>query len=303
MRIAHVDELTDEEFTVLQRKLKNEIGSISGISCKFSDFYAGCNGDDISGNGDWTDYQIFKRKNMVDSTFRLWMFGMYERMFTMGRLLGVTNFFDYGCREDLQGLILLYDDRMHYTGIDDNIFHNYFDNFHTEPEYVNQVMQSFTGGVDRIRYIKSKYPCPLEIPENNMMLMPFRGCSPKVSHYYNAETNEELLENLARDFERVVMLVHTEIDNPELKNMKPRELVYNDIPVKVECFEKEYAFIKQNMPGFEFYRMGKRRYGAMLIFGTRVPTDRITLEREYTIVGDKLLSYVIDTHWHEMIYE
>ena len=302
-REEDVDELTDEEFTVLQRKLKNEIGSISGISCKFSDFYAGCNGDDISGNGDWTDYQIFKRKNMVDSTFRLWMFGMYERMFTMGRLLGVTNFFDYGCREDLQGLILLYDDRMHYTGIDDNIFHNYFDNFHTEPEYVNQVMQSFTGGVDRIRYIKSKYPCPLEIPENNMMLMPFRGCSPKVSHYYNAETNEELLENLARDFERVVMLVHTEIDNPELKNMKPRDLVYNDIPVKVGCFEEEYAFIKQNMPGFEFYRMGKRRYGAMLIFGTRVPTDRITLEREYTIVGDKLLSYVIDTHWHEMIYE
>jgi len=99
------------------------------------------------------------------------------------------------------------------------------------------------------------------------------------------------------------MLVHTEIDNPELKNMKPRDLVYNDIPVKVECFEEEYAFIKQNMPGFEFYRMGKRRHGVMLIFGTRVPTDRITLEKEYTIVGDKLLSYVIDTHWHEMIYE
>ncbi len=304
-REEDVDALTDEEFIVLQRKLKNELRSITGIHAPFVDFYAGCNGDDIRGNGDWTDYQIFKRKNIVDDTSKLWVFDVYERLFIMGKLLGVKHFFDLDCGSALQGMILLYDGEMHYTGIDDNIFHAYIDNFHAEPEYINEVFQRFTGGNDRIRYIKAKYPCPLAIPENNMLLMPFLGFQPymRVPRFFSVETREELLSAMARDFERVVLMLHGTINNPELKNIKPAELVYNDIPVEVNSFDGEYAFIRQNMPEFEFYRMGKWRNGNMLIFGTRVPTDRVVLEREYTIVGDRLLSYVVDKHWHEMIYE
>ena len=302
-----VDALTDEEFIVLQRKLKTEVSSITGIHCGFTDFYAGCNGDDIRGNGDWTDYQIFKRKNLVDSTSKMWFFDMYERMFTMGKLLGVKHFFDIECRDALQGLILLYDGEIHYTGIGDDIFHEYFDNFHAEPEYINDVCRRFAGGSDRIRYIKGKYPCPLDIPENNMLLMPLRGFHPyshsRVSRFFNAETREEVLSAIARDFERVVLMLYGTVDNPELKNIKPAELVYNDIPVEVNSLDEEYAFIRENLPGFEFYRMGRHRNGSVLIFGTRVPTDRVILEREYTIVGDRLLTYVVDKHWHEMIYE
>ncbi len=301
-----VDELTDEEFAVLQQKLWFECKSICGITASFVDFFAGVNGDDIKGNGDWTDYQIFKRKNMVDDTSKMWRFYLYERLFTMGKLLGVKHYFDVACDDDLHSMILMYDDEMHYTGIDNNIFHNYLDNFHVEPEYVNDVFKRFTGGKERIRYIKDKYPCQLEIPENNMLLIPRMGFHPcmRVSHGYNAGTQEELLASMARDFERVVLLVRAVVDNPELKNMKPRDLVYNDIPVEVESFEEEYAFVKQNMPGFEFYRMGQWGEGkVVMIFGTRVPTDRIRLERGYTIVGDRLLSYVIDTHWHEMCIE
>ena len=305
-REEDVDALTDEEFIVLQRKLKNEVSSITGIHAAFVDFYAGVNGDDIRGNGDWTDYQIFKRKNIVDDTSKMWIFDVYERLFTMGKLLGVKHFFDLDCRTAaLQSMILMYDGEMHYTGIDDNIFHQYIDNFHTEPEYVNEVFRRFTGGKERIRCIKGKYPCPLEIPENNMLLLPFFGLHPnmKVPGFFNAETHEELLSAMSRDFERVVLMLRGTINNPELKNIKPTELVYNDIPVEVNCFDREYDFIRQNMPGFEFYRMGKTKRGNIIIFGTRVPTDRVILEREYTVVGDLLLSYVIDKHWHEMILE
>ncbi|MBQ9996007.1 MAG: helix-turn-helix transcriptional regulator [Clostridia bacterium] len=305
-REEDVDALTDEEFIVLQRKLKNEVSSITGIHAAFVDFYAGVNGDDIRGNGDWTDYQIFKRKNIVDDTSKMWIFDVYERLFTMGKLLGVKHFFDLDCRTAaLQSMILMYDGEMHYTGIDDNIFHQYIDNFHTEPEYVNEVFRRFTGGKERIRYIKGKYPCPLEIPENNMLLLPFFGLHPnmKVPGFFNAKTHEELLSAMSRDFERVVLMLRGTINNPELKNIKPTELVYNDIPVEVNCFDREYDFIRQNMPGFEFYRMGKTKRGNIIIFGTRVPTDRVILEREYTVVGDLLLSYVIDKHWHEMILE
>ena len=305
-REEDVDALTDEEFIVLQRKLKNEVSSITGIHAAFVDFYAGVNGDDIRGNGDWTDYQIFKRKNIVDDTSKMWIFDVYERLFTMGKLLGVKHFFDLDCRTAaLQSMILMYDGEMHYTGIDDNIFHQYIDNFHTEPEYINEVFRRFTGGKERIRYIKGKYPCPLEIPENNMLLLPFFGLHPnmKVPGFFNAETHEELLSAMSRDFERVVLMLRGTIHNPELKNIRPTELVYNDIPVEVNCFDREYDFIRQNMPGFEFYRMGKTKRGNIIIFGTRVPTDRVILEREYTVVGDLLLSYVIDKHWHEMILE
>ncbi len=305
-REEDVDALTDEEFIVLQRKLKNEVSSITGIHAAFVDFYAGVNGDDIRGNGDWTDYQIFKRKNIVDDTSKMWIFDVYERLFTMGKLLGVKHFFDLDCRTAaLQSMILMYDGEMHYTGIDDNIFHQYIDNFHTEPEYINEVFRRFTGGKERIRYIKGKYPCPLEIPENNMLLLPFFGLHPnmKVPGFFNAKTHEELLSAMSRDFERVVLMLRGTIHNPELKNIRPSELVYNDIPVEVNCFDGEYDFVRQNMPGFEFYRMGKTKRGNIIIFGTRVPTDRVILEREYTVVGDLLLSYVIDKHWHEMILE
>lgn len=305
-REEDVDALTDEEFIVLQRKLKNEVHGITGIHASFVDFYEGCNGDDIRGNGDWTDYQIFKRKNIVDDTSKMWIFDVYERLFTMGKLLGVKHFFDLDCRTAaLQSMILMYDGEMHYTGIDDNIFHQYIDNFHTEPEYVNEVFRRFTGGKERIRYIRGKYPCPLEIPENNMLLLPFFGLHPnmKIPRFFNAETHEELLSAMSRDFERVVLMLRGTIHNPELKNIRPAELVYNDIPVEVNCFDGEYDFVRQNMPGFEFYRMGKTKTGNIIIFGTKIPTDRVILEREYTVVGDRLLSYVVDKHWHEMILE
>lgn len=305
-REEDVDALTDEEFIVLQRKLKNEVHGITGIHAAFVDFYEGCNGDDIRGNGDWTDYQIFKRKNIVDDTSKMWIFDVYERLFTMGKLLGVKHFFDLDCRTAaLQSMILMYDGEMHYTGIDDNIFHQYIDNFHTEPEYVNEVFRRFTGGKERIRYIRGKYPCPLEIPENNMLLLPFFGLHPnmKIPRFFNAETHEELLSAMSRDFERVVLMLRGTIHNPELKNIRPAELVYNDIPVEVNCFDEEYDFVKRTMSGFAFYRMGKTRRGDIIILGTRVPTDRVILEREYTVIGDRLLSYVVDKHWHEMNLE
>ena len=55
-------DLTDEEFAVLQKKLKYYTRSIAGIPAPFGEFYSGFNHELISGDGSPTDFCIFKRK-------------------------------------------------------------------------------------------------------------------------------------------------------------------------------------------------------------------------------------------------
>jgi hypothetical protein len=46
------------------------------------------------------------------------------------------------------------------------------------------------------------------------------------------------------------------------------------------------------MPKFEFFRLG-----TTFVFGTKIPSDREKLEKRYILVGDRLLSDMIDRHW------
>ena len=275
--------LTDEEFAVLQEKLKYYKSSIAGVRAAFGEFFEGFNHEAIRGDGTPTDFCIYKRKSMVDNLSRVWCFYWHERLFTLARTLGVRNFYDLGCREDLQASLLVYDPELNYTGVDTDIFHNYRDNFHAETEYVNKVFERFTGS-DRIKYIKDKYPCELDISENNLAIVR--------RTFRRAEEASELLGKLNKTFERVTISLADRRINPVLRETSAKDFVYADLPVWEDIFEEEFLQLKKAMPKFEFFRLGNT-----FVFGTKNPSDREKLEKRYILVGDRLLSDVIDRHW------
>ena len=275
--------LTDEEFAVLQAKLKYYKGSIAGVRAAFGEFYEGFNHEEISGNGTPTDFCIYKRKSMADKLPRIWSFYRYERLFTLARTLDVRNFYDLGCRDDLQASLLVYDPERTYTGVDPDIFHDYWDGFHAEPEYVNKVFERFTGS-GRIRYIKDKYPCPLDVSENNLAIV--RRTFRKV------EEAGELFGHINKTFERITISLADRRINPVLRETAAKDFVYADLPVWEDIFEEELLQLKKAMPKFEFFRLG-----TTFVFGTKIPSDREKLEKRYILVGDRLLSDIIDRHW------
>ena len=276
-------DLTDEEFAVLQEKLKYYTRSIAGIPAAFGEFYSGFNHELIRGDGTPTDFCIFKRKSMADNLPRLAWFYRAERMFTLGRTLGVKNFYELGCGEELQASLLVYDPELSYTGMDTDLFHAYYDDFHTEPAYVNKVFERFTGS-SRIKYIKDKYPCKLDAAENNFAIV--RRTFRKV------EEGGELTGWLSETFERITISLADRRINPVLRETAAKDFVYADLPVWEDIFEEELLQLKKAMPKFEFFRLG-----TTFVFGTKIPTDREKLEKRYILVGDRLLSDVIDRHW------
>ncbi len=275
--------LTDEEFAVLQEKLKYYSSSIAGVRAAFLEFYEGFNRESIRGDGTPTDFGIYKRKSMADDLSRVWCFYWHERLFTLARTLGVRNFYDLGCRDDLQASLLVYDPELTYTGVDPDIFHGYWDNFHTEPEYVNKVFERFTGS-GRIKYIKEKYPCELDVAENNLAIVR--------RTFRRVEEAGELLQNLSETFERFTVSLADRRINPVLRETAAKDFVYADLPVWEDIFEEELLQLKKAMPEYEFFRLG-----TTFVFGTKIPSDREKLEKRYILVGDRLLSDVIDRHW------
>lgn len=276
--------LTDEEFAVLQTKLKYYAGSIAGVRASFLEFYEGFSHESISGDGTPTDFGIYKRKSMADNLSRLYTFYRCERIFTLASTLGVKNYYDLGCGGELQASLLVYDPDLTYTGVDPNIFHEYFDGFHAEPEYVNKVFAKFTGGSDRIKYIRDKYPCPLEIAENNIAMVK--------KNFRKVDEGSELLGWISKNFERFITSLADRRINPVLREMPAKDFVYNDVPVWEDIFEEELLQLKKAMPEYEFFRLGNT-----FVFGTKIPSDREKLEKRYILVGDRLLSGVLDRHW------
>ncbi len=276
--------LNDEEFAVLQEKLKYYGSSIAGIPAPFGEFYSGFNHELISGDGTPTDFCIFKRKSMADNLYRLYCFYRYERMFTLARTLGVKNYYDLGCTGELEASLLVYDPDRTYTGVAPNIFHEYFDNFHAEPEYVNKVFERFTGSSERIKYIKDKYPCELDVAENNLAMVK--------RTFRKVDEGGELLGWVGKTFERFITTLNHRQINPVLREITAHDLVYRDVNVWENPFEEEFVQLKKVLPEYEFFRLGNT-----FVLGTKNPSDREKLEKRYILVGDRLLSDVIDRHW------
>ena len=280
-----VSALTDEEFAILQKKLKYGLTS-KGARATFIEFFEGYEGNAIQGNGDSTDYKIYKRKLMADNPVRSECFQRYERIFALCQALGVTNLYDIGCGQQLQASMLVYDSEIHYTGIDLAIFQDYYDEFFAEPEYVNKLFEEFVGS-DRIKFIKGKYPCELEVSENNMA----------ISLCVNA-VDEVIAESYSKNFERVVFNIFCKKFNSKIPDMDLKDIINNEVEVWLNTFEETYNFWKKAMPDYEFYRIGNVPPWNYL-FATKIPEDKEKLAEGYTIIDDQILTGIIDKNWYD----
>lgn len=282
-----LDALTDDEFAHLQEKLDNYLTFSPGYNVNFIDFYHGTNAEDIRGNGNDTDFRIYRRKAMADENHRSLTFYCYERLFSLAYALGVRHFYDIGCGNELQAFLLTWDKDLHYTGIDTDIFHAYYDDFHTEPSYVNGLFEKFTAS-DRIKYIKAEYPCELDVRENNIAI---------ASHVFGRVTEQSpLFPAMSRDFERIILDLNNQCLNPALREMSAKDAVQNDIRVWIDPFEEDYVLLKKIMPEFEFFQLGTSGTTSTYVFGTKIPSDLEKLEKRYIRVGDRLLSGVVDRY-------
>jgi len=275
-------QLTNEEFVILQTKFKPF--SLHGENGNFYDFYYGPNAKGIK--GDEKTLNIYKRVIAAHLDYFPCVY-KYSRVFSFCRELGITNLYDIGCGQQLQAFLLINTPDINYTGIDSNIFHNYPDEFIAEPEYINEMFEKFTGS-SRIKYIKEIYPIDLAVIENNIAIVLY--C------FFGIETNKEKWKNavaiLSRDFERV--LFNIPIREYNLRGMNIKDIIYNEVEVWKNPFEKYYDLWKKSMPDFEFYRIGEPN----LIFGTKFFEDRKKLEKKYILIDDQVLTGVVDIPWH-----
>jgi len=106
-----------------------------------------------------------------------------------------------------------------------------------------------------------------------------------------------ILGALGRDFERMILCVETKEFNPAMKTCDVRDVISGAVPVEISTFDETYALIREKLPEFEFFRIGRgSRHN--YIFGTKMPLDKVALEKEFTVSGDRITSGIIDTHWH-----
>jgi len=284
-------QLTDEEFEILQKKITLPYRTTSAsFRATFVDFYESYEGNNFKPNGldgDATKLNVYKRIMAANMNY-FSCFYRYSRIFSLCRALGVTNIYDIGCGSQLQAFLVMYAPDMNYTGIDPNIFGDYPDDFFPDPDYMNELFEQFNGN-DKIKYIKGAYPVDLTVAENNIAACINVG---SIANAVDNEKGKNIVEALTKDFERIALNV------PErelsLAGMTIKDIIYNDVDVWVNPFEKYYGLWKEAMPDFAFYRIGEPN----LIFGTRIADDREKLEKKYTLIGDQVLTGIVDIPWH-----
>lgn len=272
--------LTDEEFAVLQTKLKlpeSPIGS--------SSIYFFTEDSNVQGfQGDKTKLNVYKRaiaarQHYFDCFYR------YSQVFGLCRTLNIVNIYDIGCGSKLQSLLLMGADEMNYTGIDSYIFHDVVDGFRAPPEYINELFQKFAGS-DRIYYVQSEYPYNFTIEKNNIAILLYTMMTSDKNRI------KKLADNLSHDFERVVLNIPFSEFN--LTGMKAKDIVYNDVEIWKNPFEECYSMWKRTMPDYEFYKIGEPN----IIFATKNSRDRKKLEKNYTIIKDKILTGIVNNSWY-----
>lgn len=275
-------ELTDTEFAILQNKLKPRI--IRGTGSLYA-FQEGMNAEGL--HGDTLALGIYRR-SMAAHHFYFDCFQRYSRAFTFFYRLGVRNFYDIGCGQQMQGFLTINVPETTYTGVDTEIFNDSMEEFSCEPDIVNQYFERFTGS-DRIQFVKKTYPCDLKIKENNAAIL-FGVFMPE------AEISS-IASAMARDFERVMISIPT-TGKFRLEGTPAKEIVEKDLDVWSRPFENRYEIWKKSMSDFEFYRLGTG-----VIFGTKCTDDKKTLEIKYLVVQDRVYADVMDQPWHSMLME
>lgn len=274
-RQNELDALTDEEFVTLQHKMSPYISQPDTGNMEFRDF---CNRRPTAGIlGDSREFGLYKRiitssQDYFDCNYR------YSKIFTLCTSLGITNIYDIGCGQQMQGLMMMYAPEMTYTGIDMEIFHDWATQFDANPGYINDRLAQFQGGQyskDRIFYIKQSYPCELTVERNNIAVM--LGCFLGIEKDQRAMN--VMTEALSRDFERIVKEIPLKaMDVKLIKNTPARDIANGKVDIMADIFADRFAMWKRAMPGFEFFHLGNG-----YIFGTKNERDIKKLQANYTV--------------------
>ncbi len=280
-------ELTDEEFAVLQKKVNIPRTKVmKGGTEYFYDFFGGKNDCDIK--GDPVDFMIYKRKSAMDKLNENYFYSLYERLFSFTRALGVKHVYDLACFPYLQATYLVHDPAMHYTGVDERMHYDFVMNRSVDPAYLNKVFAQFTGS-DRIRYIRDRYPCDLDVEENNI------GMTLGIRLLPVVEWEKELVQRLGADFDRFIVELVGSTNNTKVAHMKAKDVVYQEVEQYEDICEEQLHWLREYLPDHEFYILCSYRR-QFIVFGTKVKSDRAKIEERYELIGNRVVTDLIDTH-------
>lgn len=268
-----VNTLTDEEFVILQEKLKYTHSLACTGNIDFDRFESGRMvtelGDDELG---------MYRRIVAASPIHFNCLYEYSKVFSFCMSLGIQNIYDIGCGSQMQGLMMMYAPEMTYTGIDPYLFHDPFTDFEADPGTINDRLAEFQGGSyskDRVFYIQKGYPCDLEIERNNIAVMLYMGMEIEK----NSKAMKKLTEALSNDFERIFKnLTQTELDVDLVKHTSAKEIVHGDVEVRKNVFADNLLQWKHSMPEFTFFTLGNG-----FIFATKNARDIKKLQANYIV--------------------
>ena len=268
-----VNALTDEEFLVLQEKLKCS----HSMPCTGNgEFYRFMSGRTLTELGD--DGLGLYRRIAAACPFHFNPLYEYSKVFSFCASLGIRNIYDIGCGQQMQGLMMMYAPEMTYTGIDSYLFHDGITDFDADPGYINDRLAQFQGGFyseDRIFYIQKGYPCELQIEQNNIAVM-LHMC---MGIEKNPKEMKKLTEALSGDFERIFKnLQQTRLDVELVKRTPAKEIVHGDVEVRKNVFADNLLMWKRSMPEFTFFTLGSG-----FVFATKNERDIKKLHANYNV--------------------
>ena len=284
-----LNELTDEEFAVLQKKVNlHRTQPMKGGTAYFREFFGGKN--DCGIPGDPVEFAVYKRKLFMYRLRDTYFYSAYERMFSFARNLGITHIYDIGniSFPDLQAMYLIHDPAMHYTGVEDRMFQEWNTHVSAEHSYLNSLFEQFTGS-DRIRFIRDRYPCELEIAENSVGVM--FGCRILI----DVEWEEDLVKRLGGDFDRFILELAGATNNTDVAHMKAKDVVYQEVAKYKDIRGEQLDYLREYLPDHEFYVLSGNRH-SLIVYGTRFKSDRAKIEARYELMGNRVVTDLIDSH-------
>jgi len=219
---------------------------------------------------------------------------IYSKIFEICLYLNVENIFDIGCGPKKQAYMLAETPNIKYTGIDPTLFQTWTSQIggpSYDVGYVNELMASVLE--DKIKYIKEKYPCDLNVPKNNIAL----GYDALGRIRLDTERNNQYIDSMGRalsaDFERVILHIYKgELGAFPTSRTRP---TYCE---KLQAMKRElYADIiekwKSAMPQFHFCKISDDGF----IFGSKFSEDIEKLEKVYPKMDDYIFTGLEERKW------
>ncbi len=267
--------LTDKEFALLQKKLPPNTLPFGGTSAFYNFTENGFRAEGLQ--GDKQLLQVYRRA-VAANHFYFDCLYRYTGVFKLCRRLGIKNIYDIGCGSGLQAFLLMKYPDVSYTGIESAPFRNPVDGFKTDAAQLNALFYSFTGS-DRIYYVDKSYPYDFTPEPNNIAILLYTMMNREI---------EPFAADLSRDFERIIITLPKSEFAWKGKNIK--EIVYRDVELWSDPFDKLLTRWKKAMPNYHFYQIREQN----VIFATKIPDDDAKIKQNYTLINNNILTGAID---------